>query len=172
MFKRLAKSLDCQEFITHLPALRLFFYPVTNKSLVNIAFNFFLKKVKVVWIVLTGRWDLMGWPLWRHCGGGELLDSDCCSRLEPPSFSDPPEAQPSNTRAQPVPWHAKNGSKRRQKGAKNGLKRDPVLLSIYDSWYTKTAHLLLFQFLMKWLTYWGQWYWQCFGMKYEKWKTF
>ena len=93
-------------------------------------FQIFLEKVKVVWIVVTGRWDLMGWPLWRHCGGGELLGlSDCCSRL-----SEPPEAQPSNTRAQPVPWHAKNGSKRRQKGAKNGLKRDPVLLLIYDLW--------------------------------------
>ena len=111
-----------------------FFLPSNQQITSKHCFQFFLEKVKVVWIVVTGRWDLMGWPLWRHCGGGELLDSDCCSRLEPPSFSDPPEAQPSNTRAQPVPWHAKNGSKRRQKGAKNGLKRDPVLLLICDLW--------------------------------------
>ena len=60
----------------------------------------------------------MGWPLWRHCGGGELLESDCCSRLE--LESEPAEAQPSNTRAHSVPWHAKNGSKRRQKWIKKG----------------------------------------------------
>ena len=166
MFKRLAKSLDCQEFITHLPALRLFFYPVTNKSLVNIAFKFFLKKWK--WFELLS----LGGGIWWAglCGATAAAESCSRSRTVARGSSSPTHQRPNHLTPEPNPSHGT--PKMDQKGAKNGLKRDPILLSIYDSWYTKTAHLLLFQYLMKWLTYWGQWYWQCFGTKYEKWKTF
>ena len=149
-------------------SFKAFFLPSNQQITSKHCFQIFLEKMKVVWIVVTGRWDLMGWPLWRHCGGGELLEeSDCCSRLE---LASPTHQRPNHLTPEPNPSHGT--PKMDQKGAKNGLKKDPVLLSIYDSWYTKTVHLLLFQYLMKWLTYWGQWYWQCFGTIYEKWKTF